>query len=95
MAPGFPENIRLGCKFTSGINTLAYYKNEYITEGKAFITLGPGVCTIKTLGTHSVRIAKQASVFFKARVLLTENKKDTSLPQNMSISCTLRVCYVL
>ncbi len=38
-----PTNIRLGWKSLPGTNTLASYKNPYITAVKSFITLAPGV----------------------------------------------------
>jgi hypothetical protein len=39
----YPENIRLEWKGLSATNTLAYYKNMYITAVKGFIELAPGV----------------------------------------------------
>ncbi len=39
---GASENIRLGWKSLPGINTLAYYENQSITDKKSFITLAPG-----------------------------------------------------
>jgi hypothetical protein len=38
---GAPE--RLDWKGLPGTNTLAYYKNSYITDKKSFITLASGV----------------------------------------------------
>jgi hypothetical protein len=39
----YSTNIRLGWKGVPGTNTLAYYKNLYLTAVKSFITLAPGV----------------------------------------------------
>ncbi len=41
-APALLTNIRLGWKSLPGTNTLAYYENSKITDGKSFITLTPG-----------------------------------------------------
>jgi hypothetical protein len=42
---------------------------------------------MKTLQMCSIRIPSLARVFVQASVLLTDNRKDTSLQQNLSISC--------
>jgi hypothetical protein len=51
-----PANIRVGWKDMTGSSTLAYCKNQLITDVKRFITLAPGVDLIKLFGhklTHT------------------------------------------
>ncbi len=40
-----------------GTNTLAYYRNTYITAVNSFITMAPGVCTIKLLTSVIYRLS--------------------------------------
>jgi hypothetical protein len=44
-----PTNVKLGWKSLPGTNTLAYYKNPYITDKESFITLGPGYIRLRKL----------------------------------------------
>ncbi len=60
-----PTDIRLGRKGFPGINSLAYYKNPYITAAKSFIVQGPGhlgPVVLKILRIRNIQTVK-ASVF--------------------------------
>ncbi len=58
------------------------------------LTVPPRACTIKTLRIRNLQIQLYAGVF-QANVFVTDNKKDTSLKQNVDIYRKLRVCCIL
>ncbi len=52
-----------------------------------------GACTIKTLRICNLQIPQQANVFVEISIFFTDNIKDTSSLQNLSVFHKLRKFY--
>ncbi len=83
-----PANIRRGWKSLPQTNTLAYYINLKITAVKKFYYIDQCICSTKHYGFVLNRLRSKL-------VCLCLTIKDNSLPQNLSISCKLRIHNVL
>jgi hypothetical protein len=53
-----PTNNKLGLNSLPGTNSLTFYEDSQITDGKSFITLGPGANIIKRFSVASDGEAK-------------------------------------